>query len=76
MNNINENLIANTNFRIWILNCRGGEIKRKIMPDATVLRRTSMESCYVTLKYCDVSINITPKKPINERLNSNKKPRL
>ena len=46
------------------------------MPDATVLRRTSMESCYVTLKYCDVSINITPKKPINERLNSNKKPRL
>ena len=26
---MNENLIANANFRIWILNCRGGEVNFK-----------------------------------------------
>ena len=27
---MNENLFANANFRIWILNCPGGEKNRKI----------------------------------------------
>ena len=59
MNNINENLIANTNFRIWILNCRGGEIKRKIMPDATVLKENKYGKslCDTEVLWCKYQYN-------------------
>ena len=45
---MNEYLIANTNFRIWILNCRGREINRKNNTRCNnIERRTSTECRYM-----------------------------
>ena len=49
----NENLIAYANFRIWILNFRGGKMNRKSNTKCNSTKKNNTESHYVTLTHCD-----------------------
>ena len=69
---MNEYLIANTNFRIWILNCRGREINRKNNTRCNNIKRRTSTEC----RYMKWTIDITSKKPIYKSLNSKKKLKL